>query len=70
LAKSGKTTLTIYNLKGQQIKRLVNEELPSGMHNVVWNGKDEKGRNVASGVYFYRLQSGNYQATQKMLLMK
>nr|MBP8705576.1 T9SS type A sorting domain-containing protein [Candidatus Cloacimonas sp.] len=69
-AKSGKTTLTIYNLKGQQIKRLVNEELPSGMHNVVWNGKDEKGRNVASGVYFYRLQSGNYQATQKMLLMK
>jgi len=48
----------------------VNEELPSGMHNVVWNGKDEKGRNVASGVYFYRLQSGNYQATQKMLLMK
>jgi flagellar hook assembly protein FlgD len=70
LAKSGKTTLTIYNLKGQHIKRLVNEELPSGMHNVVWNGKDEKGRNVASGVYFYRLQSGNYQATQKMLLMK
>lgn len=70
LAKPGKTTLTIYNLKGQQIKRLVNEELPSGMHNVIWNGKDEKGRNVASGVYFYRLQSGNYQATQKMLLVK
>jgi len=40
------------------------------MHNVVWNGKDEKGRNVASGVYFYRLQSKNYQATGKMLLLK
>ena len=70
LAEPGRTTLTIYNLKGQLIKRLVDKELTSGMHKVLWNGKDENERNVASGVYFYRLQSKNYQATGKMLLMK
>ena len=62
--------MTIYNLKGQLIKRLVDKELTSGMHKVLWNGKDENERNVASGVYFYRLQSKNYQATGKMLLLK
>jgi hypothetical protein len=70
LAEPGRTTLTIYNLKGQLIKRLVDKELTSGMHKVLWNGKDENERNVASGVYFYRLQSKNYQATGKMLLLK
>ena len=70
LAKPGKTSLVIYNLKGQVVKSLVNKDLPSGMHTLVWNGKDENERSVASGVYFYRLQSRNYQATNKMLLMK
>jgi flagellar hook assembly protein FlgD len=57
-------------MKGQLVNHLVNEDMNPGIHNVVWNGKDENGRNVSSGVYLYRLESGTYQATRKMLLMK
>lgn len=70
LAKPAKTALTIYNLKGQIVKHLINGELNGGNYNIVWDGKDEKDRSVSTGVYFYRLVSGNYQCTQKMLLMK
>jgi len=70
LSKPGRTTLNIYNMKGQLVNHLVNEDMNPGIHNVVWNGKDENGRNVSSGVYLYRLESGTYQATRKMLLMK
>lgn len=70
LAKPGKTSLVIYNLKGQLVKRLVNGELNAGIHKIVWNGKDSSERSVASGMYLYRLESGEYRATRKMLLMK
>ncbi|MCK4695451.1 MAG: T9SS type A sorting domain-containing protein, partial [Candidatus Cloacimonetes bacterium] len=64
------TEMVIYNLKGQKVKTLVNEKLDAGTHQVVWNGKDNSGKNVSSGVYFYRLKSGKYTSTKKMILMK
>ncbi len=64
------TELNIFNLKGQLVKTLVNEPLPAGLHNVLWNGKDNNNRNVASGMYFYRLESGSYKSVKKMLLLK
>ena len=70
LAKPAKTTLAIYNLKGQLVTRLINGEMKPGLHHVVWNGTDTKNRSVASGMYFYRLESGDYRAVKKMLLMK
>ncbi len=70
LAKAGKAKLSIYNLKGQLVKSLVNGQLAEGRHTVVWNGLDENNRSVASGMYFYRLESGSYRAVKKMLLMK
>ncbi|MDD4309284.1 MAG: T9SS type A sorting domain-containing protein, partial [Candidatus Cloacimonetes bacterium] len=70
LAKPAKTNLAIYNLKGQLVTRLVNKDMNAGLHHVVWNGKDTNNLSVASGMYFYRLESGDYTAVKKMLLMK
>ncbi len=60
----------IYNVKGQKVKTLVNENKAAGNHEVTWNGRDESGRSVTSGVYFYRMSAGSYSATRKMALLK
>jgi flagellar hook assembly protein FlgD len=65
-----KAFLGIYNLKGQLVKTLINGEMNSGIHRVQWNGLDEAGKPVSSGVYFYTLQSGNKTISHKMLLLK
>lgn len=70
LTEAGYTTLSIYNIAGQKIATLVQDELSAGTHNITWNGTTSNGANVASGMYFYRLQSGDYTMTNKMVLMK
>ncbi len=63
--------IVIYNIKGQKVKTLVNKVLPAGEHSVVWNGKDEKGKNVSSGIYFYKLIVDDKTIeTKKCLLLK
>ncbi len=62
--------LDVYNIKGQKVKTLVNEYKETGNHNVVWNGTDDANNNVASGLYFYKMKSGKYTSTKKMILMK
>ena len=63
-------SLEIYNLKGQKIKTLINEILSAGSHSVVWNGTDKNEKPVSSGVYLYKMKTGNYVSTKKMILMK
>lgn len=70
LVAENKVKLTIYNLKGQKVKRLVNEQLPAGKHIAVWNGKDDSGKKAASGIYFYKFKAGKFVSTKKMILMK
>ena len=60
----------IYNTKGQLIRTLVNEVKASGRYRVIWNGKDENGTSVASGIYHYRMQAGDYKVTRRMMLLK
>jgi hypothetical protein len=62
--------LNIYNLKGQLVKTMFNGSLEKGNHSLVWDGRDEKGASVSSGVYFYRLSDGTDSQQRKMLLMK
>ena len=62
--------IDIYNMKGQLIRSLVNSEKAAGNHSVVWNGQDDNGRTVASGVYYYKMYAGKYSSTKKMILMK
>jgi FlgD Ig-like domain/Fibronectin type III domain/FG-GAP-like repeat len=64
------TVLEVFNVKGQKVKTIVNEELASGQHSVVWNGTDDTEKSVSSGVYFYKMKAGSYQETKKMILMK
>ena len=62
--------IDIYNMKGQKVKTLVNEYKVAGEHNVVWNGTDENGHSVGSGIYFYRMEAEGYVETRKMVLLK
>jgi hypothetical protein len=70
LPTSADVRLDIYNILGQSVKSLVQRELPAGEHQVRWNGTDENGVRVASGIYFYRLQADEFVQTRKMLLLK
>lgn len=62
--------LTIYNLAGQTVRTLLNAPLPAGVHTGVWDGRDDRGREVASGVYLYRLSAGDFIQTRKMILIR
>lgn len=64
------TELKIYNLKGQNVKTYKFEQLAAGQHSVVWNGRNDDDRAVASGVYFYQIKSGDFQLGRKMVLIK
>ena len=70
LGESGTVTLTVYNLGGQRVARIVDGQHPGGAHLATWTGTDAAGRGVASGVYFYRLQSGSRVETRKLLLLR
>ncbi|MBW6514798.1 MAG: T9SS type A sorting domain-containing protein [Candidatus Syntrophosphaera sp.] len=67
---SGPVSLKIYNVKGQMVRNLVNKDLPAGDHRIIWNGKDDSGRSVSSGIYMYRMETPDYHKTLKMMLMK
>jgi hypothetical protein len=62
--------LNIYNSLGQKLRSLTNKEFTAGTHQVQWDGLDEFGREAPAGVYYYQIQAGSFQATNKMLLIK
>jgi Zn-dependent metalloprotease len=67
--------LTIYNLLGQAVTELINEEISSGSYSVVWNGEDQNGLKVSSGIYLYKIQANGangkeFQQIRKMVLLK
>jgi len=70
LAKGDDVKLIVYNILGQKVKTLVNNPMNAGNHKVVWNGKNDSGQSVSSGVYFYRMTTNKYSKTAKMILMK
>ena len=62
--------IEIYNSRGQRVRTLVNETQSAGWYNIVFNGRDDTGKPVASGVYFYRMSAGSYSSTRRMILMQ
>lgn len=70
LKEPGNVELDIYNLKGQKICTLVDKNLAADNHSFIWNGRDENNNPVASGIYFYRLQTAQQVITKKMMLLK
>ena len=67
---TGAVSLVVYNVLGQQVRMLVSGTVSAGHHDVVWDGRNNNGQVIQSGVYFYRLQAGITTLTRKMLLMK
>lgn len=65
LTKSSYVTINVYDILGRKVESLVNNQLPAGYHHVVWNAG-----NVSSGMYFYRIEAGDFSATKKMLMLK
>ena len=70
LPKDSKVELKVYNIMGQEIATLVNGWQRAGYRSVVWDGTDNGGHPVASGVYFYKLQAGEFNSIKKMVLLK
>ncbi|MFC2076668.1 FlgD immunoglobulin-like domain containing protein [candidate division KSB1 bacterium] len=70
LNKEGQVRLDIYNIRGQLVRRLVDGQLSSGTHRILWDGKDGSGHEVASGVYFYRLENPDNSKRAKSLSRK
>ncbi len=70
LPREGQVRLNVYNVEGRRIATLLDEPLTAGRHHVIWDGRDASGQTVASGVYFYRLETGAETLSGKMVLMK
>jgi hypothetical protein len=70
LPRAEKVKLLIYNLMGQQIRTLVDGKLNAGYYELTWDGCDDLGQRVGSGVYYYRLSAPVFHGTKKMLLVK
>jgi hypothetical protein len=70
LPESQAVRLGIYSVDGRLVRTLVNEVRGPGLHEVIWNGQDDTGRQAASGVYFYRVDAGPHSEVRKMTLMK
>jgi flagellar hook assembly protein FlgD len=70
LPSAQKVKLRIFNTAGQLIRTLVDNEYRSGEHSVRWDGRDSVGQLVASGVYFYELQTGVHIETKKLVLIR
>jgi hypothetical protein len=70
LPKTTKVSLAVYNVSGQKVRTLLDTNLPAGWYTVRWDGKDDEGKSVASGIYLCRLLAGDKAKTKKMTLVK
>jgi flagellar hook capping protein FlgD/dockerin type I repeat protein len=70
IPQTGQVELAIFNTAGQKVRTLVAQEQSAGFYKMVWDGRNEMGESVASGVYIYRLHSGSFSKTAKMNLIK
>jgi hypothetical protein len=70
LGEATDVSMVVYDVRGKQLRTVVNSTLPSGDHEIHWNGRDEAGNAVADGVYFCRVKAGTVQQTVKMLKMQ
>ncbi len=70
LKEKANVTLKVYNIKGQLVKTLTNGKMEAGVHEIVWDGKDDNNHSVGSGVYMFRMVTPDYEKTNKALLLK
>lgn len=68
--RRGRVTLEIFNVLGQKVRSLLDDDLSAGRHRVTFDGRDENGRVLASGIYLYRIQAGDFTQSRRMALIK
>ena len=70
LAEDCNVNIKIYNILGQKVRILVNEHQGKGLKRITWDGKSDNRETVSSGIYFYRIQTDNFNQTKKMVIVK
>ncbi len=70
LCERKRAFLAVYDVAGRLVRVLIDDVVEAGPRDVTWDGKDNAGRGVASGVYFYRLRAGEFTDTRKMVLLR
>ena len=70
LARKGPLRLHVYDVAGRLVRTLIDDTMEPGMHQTVWNGQDDAGRQVSSGVYLYQLLAGEFRGTRKLVLLR
>jgi hypothetical protein len=70
VAQAGDVNITIFNVRGQRVKQLVDRHRAPGRYAATWEGVNDTGQTVASGVYFYRIQIGSFSDVKKMVILK
>jgi hypothetical protein len=70
LASDMPVRLAVYSVDGQKVRELVSGQMSAGRHSVVWDGRDDAGQTVSSGVYLYRLEAGGKSEARRMLLVR
>ena len=66
----GPVSVRVYNVSGKLVKTLVDDVREAGSYSISWNGTNNRGDEVASGVYFYRMSAVGYEKTRKMVLLR
>ena len=70
LPEANMVTVTIYDMAGKEVKTLIHQQQTAGVHGIQWNGTNNLGNTVSAGIYLYQVQSGVYNQTNKMILLK
>jgi parallel beta-helix repeat protein len=70
LPVDARVRITIYNILGKKVRTLLDEHQPAGHRRMVWEGKDDEGREAASGIYFYQMKAGEFTQSKKMVILK
>ena len=70
IPKGEKVQLNIYNASGRLVRRLLNAQLPAGSYSLKWNGMDDAGKPVRSGIYFVNIAAGYHRETARLLLVR
>ncbi|RMI13027.1 MAG: T9SS C-terminal target domain-containing protein [Calditrichaeota bacterium] len=70
MTRPATVTIAVYDLLGHKVRTLVNKRMPAGVHKVVWDGTNDRGEAVSSGIYLYRLEAGKFTQARKMVLMR
>ena len=70
LPRRERVSLVVYDIAGRKVRRLVDGIREPGVHEAIWNGDNDLGREVSQGIYFYRLSAGDLTSTKKMVLLR